>query len=417
MNDLTEAARRALGALGGAPEAHGAPAEAGDVRVERLSLEVVAEGRAEIVTVALRGADLLCISSDGRTDGPHVLAALRLLAGPGAGAANDVASSGSEAPDRRVAPPANAARIAAHLDDVVTAVARVGAASAAGAPSVEEAIERLVAASKPAVPIDLARFVGRLREAFARRDGDRVARLLDGASRVAAGLRGAPDADRAPGTPHPLASYASPAAFGERVHARRLVEVGREWLAGLTRAEIQRRYLVDVDSGAAYREERHRDAVASLGPCPRTLTMGLATSSAGPPPTPVRLLQYEVEPRIDADGYRALEGHAERDVAALTERYRHAQRSFPGLAEPFALIAPARVELAPRLQLVDERGHVLPIARAEEPAAATVLERACAGALPRWVAGRLVDDAGVLLLVPVAAAFAAGTDTTHLRLT
>ncbi len=421
MTPLAEAALRALDALAPGGELGGAAADPrSGATVDRVSLEVVVEGRSEIVTVALREGRLLCVSSDGREDGPHVVAALRLLAGvrsgpPRASGAGQATAAATVHPERPSAAPLAADRVAARLDDVITAVARVGASAAAGAPSVAEAIERLLAAhAQNATPLELARWVGRLRAAFARRDPDLVARLLDGAARVATVLRGGASAPEGAG--RALAAWAGHEVQGARVHERRMVEVAREWLAGLARAEIQRRYLVDLDTGAVYREERRRDASASVGPCPRKLAIGLATAAPGVPPEPLRLLQYEVEPAVDGDSWRILEGHAERDIAALTERYRQLQRSFPGLAEPFVLVAPARVDRSPRLVLGDERGHVLSIARADDPAAAAVLEAACEPEPPRWIAGRLVDERGTLLLAPVAAVFGSGDATRHLRL-
>ncbi len=395
-------------------------------RVERVIFEVVAEGRSELVTLALREGRLLCVTSDGREDGPHVRAALRLLAGA------EPLAAPSVRPEPRSAPPVDRpderrpSAIPALIEDVLTAIARVGVLEAVGAPSVTDALERLLGAVPRPAPLGLARWVGRLREALARRDTDLVARLLEGAARTAADLRGtatSPEArmrlrawwgpDAVPGA---LAPADLIAGEGVALHERRLVEVGREHLAGLARADIERRYLVDLESGAVYREDRRQGAPASIGPCPRTLKVGLGDAQSGAPPAALRLLQYEVTPEVDAEAWLLLEGLAERDFAALAERYRKAQRSFPGQAEPFALVSPARCDFTGGMVLEDPKGHVLPLARDEDPGAAAVLDGLADGATPTWVAGRLVDSAGILLLVPVAAALGSGLSTAHLRL-
>jgi hypothetical protein len=447
VSELREAARRALA---------GRPAGPEPGRVERASLEVIAEGRSELVTVALRDGRLLCVASDGREDGPHVSVALRLLAG-----LEGAPASPARAPEPDAQEPPPAPRPGERdLEDVVTAIARVGVDAAASAPSVTDALERLVEGARRGgpPPLGLARWVGRLREALARKDLELTARLLEGAARVAADLRAgpgsaeararlrawwgpdvepAPSGERPPAPPAPRldfeAARGAPADLGPEgprgatLHEvtpepiallveRRLVEIGREHLAGLTRAEIQRRYIVDLESGAVYREDRRRDAPASIGPCPRTLHVGLGRALRGAPPATVQLLQYEVTPEVDADAWLRLEGHAERDFAALAERYRRAQRSFPGQAEPFALIAPARCDFRRGVALEDAEGHVLPLARLEDPAAAEVLDAYEDRPPPTWVAGRLIDTQGALALVPVAAAWGSGQATEHLRL-
>jgi hypothetical protein len=421
LSELREAARRALAERSTSPSA-----ETG-ARVERVSLEVVAEGRSELVTLSLREGRLLCVASDGREDGPHVSAALRLLAGleppGGVPAARTADAAPRDHAGERALPEA---RPAACLEDVVTAVARVGVLEAASAPSVTDALERLLGAVPSPAPIGLARWVGRLREALARRDPDLAARLLEGAARTAADLRAGGGSAEArirlrawwgSGVEAEERSGAiEPPRAATLLHERRLVEVGREHLAGLTRAEIQRRYMVDLESGALYCEDRRRDAPASIGSCPRTLRVGFGRAFEGAPPAAVQLLQYEVTPEVDGEAWLLLEGHAERDFAALAERYRQAQRSFPGQAEPFALVAPQRCDFTGGMVLEDPQGHLLPLARLEDPGAAEVLDAFESRPAPTWIAGRLVDAGGFLFLVPVAAAWGSGQQTEHRRL-
>ncbi|MFA9412825.1 MAG: hypothetical protein ACERK0_16290, partial [Deltaproteobacteria bacterium] len=52
----------------------GATTAEGSVR--RLTVDIEVDGRVEMVTLSLRDDELQCVSSDGRIDGPHVLAAL-----------------------------------------------------------------------------------------------------------------------------------------------------------------------------------------------------------------------------------------------------------------------------------------------------------------------------------------------------
>ena len=53
----------------------------GEGAVRRLTMDIEVEGRVELVTLALRNDELQCVSSDGRNDGPHVMAALKFIAG------------------------------------------------------------------------------------------------------------------------------------------------------------------------------------------------------------------------------------------------------------------------------------------------------------------------------------------------
>ena len=48
--------------------------------VRRLTMDVELDGEVELVTLALRDGELQCISSDGRHDGRHAMAALRFVA-------------------------------------------------------------------------------------------------------------------------------------------------------------------------------------------------------------------------------------------------------------------------------------------------------------------------------------------------
>lgn len=363
--------------------------------VRRATFEVVVDGRTELVTATLQpdGA-LLVAATDGDTAGPHVQAALRLLAGLAADAPEEAQSP------RDSIPPAGEPQrspIGDALDELLLAITRHGVDGAASAASVDEAIDRLVGlAGKPA-PRGLERFVGRLRTAVSRRDAASIARVLDGASRFAAMLR-EPTLD-AEGRRCRAAWLGRP---GEResvetAYDRVLVEVGREWFAGLTRGSLQRRYLVCTTTGEVFREERARGSSASVGSCPRLVVAGLAELTPGPLPRVIQLLQYAVTPSVPQQAWEKLRDLAVPSIEELRPRYRAAVKAFPALAEPFTLVAARGFEGG---RFVDGAGDVLPVRSAVGGVEARIATVAARGAL-LWVAGRLDDDEGVLVIDPV----------------
>lgn len=316
-----------------------------------------------------------------------------------------------------------AADLALALEDLVTEVVRAGLPAAARAPSVDEAVRRIVAAAPAPLPATLSRFLGRLRETLDTADAEKTARLLDGASRLVDGLRegdarlvaawvgpaGAsallPGRDAVaaaasvPGT-LPAASFAV-----ERLYDVQLLEVAREWLGTLDRAGLERRWLVELAGGAVYREERLRGAPPpSLGPCPRTLRVELAEVEPGPPPRRVRLLQYEVAVGAPGEALVALETHAITRGEPLAARLREALGVAPGTAELLALVRPLALEARrgadhalvleddTEVGLVDEPGGVV-----------AALGQAAGEHAPRLVVGRLVAREGSVALAPLSA--------------
>ena len=359
-----------------------------------------------MVTLSLRDGELQCVSSDAQNDGPHVHAALRFVAGmetreesspPGA-----VASTAAQS-----AEPSAASELADALDDLLTAITRIGVGKAQYAPSVDAALERLIGAAPKPTPSGLGRFIGRLQQAMRSAALQRVVRLLEGASQLADALRAA--------TPTPEAELCIAAWLGTRpgsrpeielLYDRTMIEVGREWLPGTERASLERRYLVDAQSGVVYREDRLRNATASLGPCPRQLQVGLAEVEAGHGPRRIRVLQYEVEPDVPAESWDSLRQVASQSFAAVTEHYRTALRASPSLAEPFALIAPFRIERNGGFKAFDAEGHQLVLDRAERRGAVLAFYDLLAeGIEPSWLAGRLTDVGTTVCLTP----FAIGT--------
>src|SRR5262249_44395048 len=151
-----------------------------------------------------------------------------------------------------------------------------------------------------------------------------------------------------------------------------LLELAREWLPGFERAGIERRYLLDLDHGNVYREERAPGAqTSSIGPCPRLLTVWLASVEQSAPQERIRLLQYAVSPVIENSSFEYVAEHAEHSFLGLLERYRVGLRTFAGLTEPFALIAPASFD---GTGFADEHGAVLPLLGAEARALPRHLE-------------------------------------------
>lgn len=402
---LREAAVQHLNCLG---------ATDGQGSVRRLSVDVEADGRTETVMLSLRNGELQCVSSDGQSDGAHIAAALRFVAGL---EQRDEASPPGPSMGSSPRSPESLAleELAEALQDLLTAVTRVGVDKAQYAPSVDAALERVVAVAPRPTPPGLGRFLGRLQQELLSSEPWRVARLLEGSSQLVHAVR-SKEPSRA-SQERLLAWLGVQPATGagvERLYDRTMIEVGREWLHGAERASIERRYLIDVASGLSYREDRPRAASASLGPCPRELHVGLAEVEPGPAPRRIRVLQYEVQPHVDALAWERLRQSAMRSFAELTEGYRRSVQEYPSLAEPFALIAPYRLERNGVFRAFDADGHQLVLERAERRGAALAFyELLAEGVEPSWLAGRLTDSGATLCMTP----FALGTqDGAYIRL-
>jgi hypothetical protein len=205
----------------------------------------------------------------------------------------------------------------------------------------------------------------------------------------------------------------------ERVHNRTFVDIGREIVAGLERASIERRYLLDPELSEVFCEERVRASGAPfIGPCPCVLDVGFGEIEPGPTPRRIRPMQYTVSNHITAEMWLAIAAAASRRFAGVGQNYRSALRTFPGLAEPFVIVAPTSHSRAEGLTIADGEGNPLPIARAEDPSASLALDGMIESlGPPTWIAGRLVDAKGVLLLFPISAAFAGDGGTVFRRIT
>jgi hypothetical protein len=393
---LREAAIRRLRALGAAAE---------DGAVRRLSVEVEVGDQLETVILTLRDAELQCVSSDGHNEGPHVTAALRFVAGF-EGAEEPLAPGASPSPATETKP-RTPNELADALDDLVTAIIRVGVPGAQYAPSVDAALERIIETAPQPTPSGLGRFIGRLQQELRADDPRAVARVLDGASRLVEALRHErPTPDSQQRIDAWLGTRAGSTPEVELVYDRTMVEVGREWLSGTERASIERRYLVDVETGVVYREDRPRHAMASLGPCPRQVRVGLAEIEPGPAPRRVRILQYEVQPYVEGNTWDRLQQVASQSFAEVAETYRRSLRAEPTLCEPFALIKPYRIERKGVFKAFDREGHQLVVDRnARRGAVLAFYDLLAEEVEPAWLAGRLTDMGATLCLTP----FALGT--------
>lgn len=408
---LREAARARLAEL----------AEAKPGVVTRVTLDVSVEGASELVTLALRDGALTWSTSGSEA---HVASALEWLVAGGAPGRPSLVTPEPPAPRVSWTPPepeAEAegrprARLADALDDVVTTIVRVGI-SHPDSPSIAESFERLRKEVAQPAPNGIARWQGRLRAALDAGDASLSARLLDGASRFAEELRRerpGPEARRR------AAAWLGPSRElgpGERVSDRTLVEIAREHLATSERGGLERRYLVDLRNGEVFREERTRtEPTASVGPCPRVIQVGLAEIERGGTPRRVHLMQYAVTLDPGRDELRRVEANGYRRFAALADRYRDWVALDPGQAEPFAVAVPKTWKRKAGAPVgYDDEGVPLAFARADDPAAVEVLLGLTAPP-PRWVAGRLVDAKGLVLMVPCVVAVPDGEGTRLHRL-
>jgi hypothetical protein len=396
--------------------------------IERMTIDVPGTSGAELVSLRIRGAELAWSCTCGDAGCEHAHSALALLAEapprvssvPPPPAASPASARETFAitpadgiaigADRRTLPAPeprsgfDRSALAETIDDVLVAVARSGVAAKRSV-SVGDALARLRRAAPAPLPLALDRWLGRLEQALAGADADDVALLLAGASLLVEDLR-APGSDGArEARLQAWLGAARRAHDGPRLTDRTLLEVAREQLAGATRVSIERRHLIDVDSGQVYREERVQGGdPTSLGPCPRLLTVWLATLEPGPPPARVHVLQYTATPAIGDEVWERLAQHAQRDFAALAERYRAEIEPFPGSSEPFALVAPAKGQALSDDALFDEAGRALALGAPDGSHSLRALALESEGSELLWVCGRLYVRRGELALHAAGAA-------------
>jgi hypothetical protein len=377
-----------------------------ELQIERLTCEVRDAERTELVSVRVEQGRLQAVCSCGRPECVHVLTALQLLASePGTHAAQDGTGKHAriEPPELRSSyePSANV-RLGDALADVVTAVVRAGVCTDRVA-SVLENLSRVERALPPPLPLGLLRWLGRMHEAIDAQDTALSAQALAAAAAVSSDLRNAESSDDAQ---RRLCSW-----FGatertlQRLSDRSLVEIAREWLHGSTRNQIERRYLIDLETGECFREECVRNERAgSVGPCPRLIGVSLAEIEPSVAPRRLRLLQYTTTPGLERTHWDSVAHWGQRDSEQLSAAYRSAVTELGALAEPFALAAPRAFQSDVRPRLLFERGAPLPLFADDDPGVLKHCERALRSARLLWVAGRLLEHDGQLMLRPLSLA-------------
>jgi len=407
--------------------------------VERISVDVNLGDGNELVALRLapQGLSWVCSCAQQRCD--HARAAIALIAGtdgvpavrissapPAATVVedrtSDVYESGlSSSPEVRIVEQsdrvfqADAEGLASALQDVVTAVARVGARAGEAAASVRDSLVPLLEVAPSPTPLGISRWIGRLNLSLADGDVEGLARVLHGASCLAAALRvETPDALARARIGSWLGALSGDALGVDRMSDRTMLEIGREWLDGVDLSSIERRYVLDLRSGEVFREEKLRDSqAASLGSCPRTLHVGLAEIEKGAWPRRIRLLQYAATPTVSQGAWDLAASWAVRDFASLVDGYRTAISTFPGIAEPFAIVAHESITEAATPCLVDGGGRPLPLTGGSQPEGLEHLQAVIARGPPQWLAGRLVDMGGVLRFRPLAIASSLDGRTVH----
>jgi len=388
------------------------------VQIDRLTCEVQHGPQRELVSLRLQDGQLQVICSCGQPGCVHLRAVLQLTAsvssqrpGPAGATHASVERSALERAAHDLPAPAVAAQLGDALADVVTAVVRAGICSDRVA-SVRETLSRVERALPPPLPLGLSRWLGRIHEAIDTQDTVLAAYALSAAARLAEDLR---SASSPAGASSRLASWFAGDAVerAQRLSDRTLVELAREWINGHVRNQIERRYLVDLDSGEFYREECVRgEAPSSVGSCPRLVGVSLAEVEAGVSPRRIRLLQYTTTPHLERGHWDTLAAWAQRDSQALLTAYRNAVIELGALAEPFALAAPRTLRTDPGPCLLLDRGSPLPLCEEHEPGVIKRCEQLMRQTAVAWVAGRLVERDGQMMLRPLAVGI---QDATQLR--
>ncbi len=357
-----------------------------DHGLRRMSFDVGSDQ----VTLFARDGSLRKLCTCGVEPCEHIAAALRFLA-------NEAPSEVRHRSSARPPPPAQTQlALATAFDELCVACARAGI-EATDSPSIKQALDQLLAAAPDPVPLSLARWIGRFRDALAFGELGELARLLDGALFFAEQLR---EGERV---------WLEDVAGGEPLSEVSLVEVAREWITGIDRASIERRYLVELVGGQVYSEERRRDdaAAISVGPCPRLAQVAFAEVDANTRPPRARLLQYSVSMHVPDAPWQRVVSLAQTEIATLRERFAADLRASPALAEPFAIFAPAELEIAANA-LTDTSGERLALRSDPNLSGIDALLAATRGADIVCVLGRLVGRASGLLMKPLSAVVRSG---------
>ena len=284
------------------------------------------------------------------------------------------------------------------FEELCLAVARTGVLDP-DSPSVTAALEQLLAVAPKPLPTVLSRWAGRFRDALGFGDVGKVARLLDGAC-VSTRMWSGKDAGVNPFFPQAGLSPTG-ADLSESISEVTLIEVAREWVRGVSRGAIERRYLVELLSGEVFCEERARGEFrASVGPCPRGVYVAFGEVESATRPRRARLLQYTVTPALGDAQWRRLAELGETNLAALSALYVECSGRSPGFSEPFVLLSPKLLHFGTDSSLCDQDGHVLALRDDDDRPQEDVLRALSADGELVWVSGRLLGRSRGIVLRP-----------------
>ena len=364
--------------------------------IDRLSVEVAGEH----VTLWLRQGRLRESCTCGSEGCEHVAAALAFLLQDEPLARSGELSLRAPARAASLADAASLGAIADALDELCLATVRAGLA-VPESPSLRQALEQLLAAVPSPTPRAVARWVGRFRAALVAGDLGETARLLDGAAQWRDMLRAQDDTTAAVEARRAWLGTVDPSGASALADVT-LLEVAREWVAGLDRAALERRYLLDLTSGDTYVEQRLRGETAiSVGSCPRLAHVAFAEIEPGLQPPGVRLLQYTLSlPSGEASWQRVVQ-LAQTEVATVRELFTAALARSPALAEPFVVFAPHQRDAGPDGALRDQRGERIALDDEHGGLAVDELSTVTAGAELMCVLGRLLGRPTGLALRPL----------------
>lgn len=403
--------------------------------VDQVSAQGVYSGRSEVVTLRLRDGALAVVCTCDQEGCEHVRSAFALLHPDEPMESVDQiqierrSTEWVDLPMRVSEMPAPLVKgghdgreqLAVALSEVLLAVARSGVSGGISA-GVMEALERVGAHASSPSATGLRVFVGSMRAALDARDQDACVRALAAATSMLDALRTSPPTEASEARVAMWLGPSGSSGFSNtRVSERSYLELSREQRPGLTRADVERRYLLDLSDGAVYREDRApNEPNASVGPCPRVVTIGLAHIEPGLMPRRIRLLQYTTTPMLQIQSVPAssiLEQAASFALPSfepLLQRYKEHARSSGGLSDLVALVRPVSVTDHELARLTDDAGHSLPLRGAE--GAARKLETFLRETTPLWVFGRVSQQANDLALVPLAACGLKDGRPKHLQL-
>jgi hypothetical protein len=398
-------------------------------RVAALTVAIEQQGRIEMVSLRLEAGALVVACTCGARGCAHAREALSLFDDDPHLAQHDDRITHAFEPAMRVSEPApmpvlslaaspplreGRAALAGALSDLVVAVTRSGLKEGIS-PAVLDALENIAEHAPPASATGLRVFVGNLKTALEARHAEGVVRALSAASAIIDALSSpSSSADNDARIATWLGTVPAAGVASERVTERAYVELAREQRPGLARAGVERRYLIDLESGELYREDRAAGEAASVGPCPRVVTLGLAHIEPGLSPRRMRLLQYTTTPVVESDTWNRVARFALPSFSGLPERYATHAKSGAELTDLLALLKPARIQPDERALLLDAEGQAISLDGADGSTA--VLQAFFESAEPEWMLGRVLQEAQSLVLVPLAAGGKRRGRPTHLQL-